>query len=279
MRWHVQVEGEGPALLLVHGTGASSHSWRTLAPLLARRFTTVAPDLPGHAFTGSLPGAPTLPAIADALQRLLRALAIEPALAIGHSAGAAILLRLCADGALAARTVLGINAALLPFGGALGGFFSPLARMLASNPWVPRLFAFQARQDLALRRLLASTGSALDETSVALYARLLRSPAHVAGALAMMAHWDLFALQRDLSRVTVPVWLIVGTADRTVPPAQADTVVRRMPAARVVRLPGLGHLAHEEDAPRVARVVWRAARAAGLLPGSFGRRAPVPGSA
>ena len=48
LRWHVQVAGDGPVLLLLHGTGAATHSWRDLLPLLAERFTVVAPDLPGH---------------------------------------------------------------------------------------------------------------------------------------------------------------------------------------------------------------------------------------
>ena len=61
--WHVQVMGQGPVLLLLHGTGAATHSWRAMLPLLARHFTVVAPDLPGHGFTDapatarlSLPG-------------------------------------------------------------------------------------------------------------------------------------------------------------------------------------------------------------------------------
>ena len=48
LRWHVQQMGEGPPILLIHGTGASTHSWRDLAPLLAERFTVIAADLPGH---------------------------------------------------------------------------------------------------------------------------------------------------------------------------------------------------------------------------------------
>ena len=63
--WHVQVMGEGPVILLLHGTGASTHSWRALMPLLARHFTVVAPDLPGHGFTGTPPsGGFALPAVA-----------------------------------------------------------------------------------------------------------------------------------------------------------------------------------------------------------------------
>ncbi len=45
LRWHVQVMGEGPVALLLHGTGSSSHSWRDVMPRLAKSFTVVAPDL------------------------------------------------------------------------------------------------------------------------------------------------------------------------------------------------------------------------------------------
>src|SRR5206468_2126887 len=47
LRWHVQRAGHGPVLLLLHGTGAATHTWRDLLPLLATDFTVVAPDLPG----------------------------------------------------------------------------------------------------------------------------------------------------------------------------------------------------------------------------------------
>ena len=51
--WHLQVAGAGPVLLLVHGTGSASFSWGAVLPLLARRFTVVVPDLPGHGFTSA----------------------------------------------------------------------------------------------------------------------------------------------------------------------------------------------------------------------------------
>ena len=100
--WHVQQYGQGPPLLLVHGTGASTHSWAWLAPLLAGRFSLVAMDLPGHGFTSAIPAARmSLPAISAALGDLLRTLHIAPAIAVGHSAGAAILARMALDGLIA----------------------------------------------------------------------------------------------------------------------------------------------------------------------------------
>ena len=267
--WHVQVSGAGPVLLLVHGTGAATHSWRDLLPLLAARFTVVAPDLPGHGFS-SAPGNAglSLPGMAGALRALLDALSLEPAVAVGHSAGAAILARSCLDGALAPRALVFLNGALLPLTGAAGRWFSPAARLLASNPVVPRLFAWRARDPRALQRLVDSTGSTLDRAGVTLYGRLVANPAHVESVLAMMAAWDLAPLERELPRLAPPPLLVVGERDRTVPPAESRRVQSRVPDARFASLPGLGHLAHEERPREVAALLVEAAREAGVEVGA-----------
>src|SRR3954465_13439845 len=62
LRWHVQIMGQGPAALLLQGTGGSTHSFRDLAPLLARRFTVVMPDLPGHGLNATPAPSTRLPA-------------------------------------------------------------------------------------------------------------------------------------------------------------------------------------------------------------------------
>jgi magnesium chelatase accessory protein len=259
LRWHVQSLGEGPVLLLLHGTGASSHSWRTLAPLLALHWRVLIPDLPGHAFTDALPaGQRSLPGMAAALAALLRTMQAEPRVVLGHSAGAALMLRWALDGraeAAGSQTLIGLNAALLPFEGWAGVFYAPLARLLALNPLVPWFTARQARDPAAVRRLIDSTGSTLDADGTQWYARLMRSPAHIAGVLAMMADWDLAALQQRLRGWPHPVHLLVGERDRAVPPEQAERLARRWPGAVLHRLPGLGHLAHEEAPRRVAERV------------------------
>ena len=155
------------------------------------------------------------------------------------------------DGRLAAQRLVGLNAALLPFDGPAGWVFAPLARLMSRQPWVPWLLARRARDPAAVQRLVATTGSRLDAEGLALYARLVRCPGHVAGALAMVADWDLATLWQDLSRLPVPLGLLVATRDGTLPPAQALRVRERLPATRVRKLVGLGHLAHEEAAARV----------------------------
>jgi magnesium chelatase accessory protein len=263
--WHVQVAGEGPVLLLAHGTGAATHSWRGLLPLLARHFTVVAPDLPGHGFTDTPAGTRlSLPMMARALTELTRALGLPPALAAGHSAGTPILARMTLDGGIAPRAIIGINAALMPFEGFAGQVFSPIARLLAGLPIVPWAFARRAAERSVVERLLRDTGSALDPQGVELYARLVRRPAHVAAALGMMANWDLHPVLRDLRRLRPPLVLLVGGADRTIPPDDARRLKVMLPAIRVVALPGLGHLAHEEDPGRIAAIVTGLAEELGL---------------
>lgn len=267
LRWHVQVLGTGPVLLLIHGTGAATHSWRDLAPLLAERFTVVAPDLPGHGFTGTPDTAGlSLPGMAAGLAALLEALGVTPELALGHSAGAAILARFCLDGRIAPRALVSLNGALLPLRGLAGQVFSPAAKLLAANPLVPRLFAWRAGAPQAVERLVASTGSHLPPQGVELYRRLITTPGHVAATLRMMANWDLQPLARELPRLKVPLVLIVASADTTVRPAEAQRVRAMLPAAELITLPGLGHLAHEERPERVAALIRDLAERHGVLP-------------
>lgn len=260
IRWHVQQmkpPQPGPTvLLLIHGTGAATHSWRGLLPLLARQHHVVAMDLPGHGFT-DMPTRWTLslPRMAQAVGALMSTLGLHAELIVGHSAGAAIAARMVLDGLARPRRIVSLNGALLPLAGFAGQFFSPMAKLLAAHPVVPRLFAWRAADRRVVERLIGSTGSALDAQGLALYARLVANPAHAEGALSMMANWTLEPLQRELPRLKVPVHLVVGANDRTVPPAQAASVQRLLRAAWRTTLPALGHLAHEERPDLVAALI------------------------
>lgn len=256
LRWHVQVMGDGPVVLLLHGTGGASHSWRAMAPLLAERQTVVAPDLPAHGFTAPpVPWRMTLPAMAEAVAGLLRALDLSPALVVGHSAGAAVAIRMALDGHVAPDRIVSLNGALLTLQGPAGHLFLPLARLVVLNPLVPRLVAWRARDRAAVERMIGRLGSTIEPEGVEFYRRLVNRPGHVAGALAMMANWNLAPLGRDLPRLAVPLRLVVGERDLAVPPGDADRVQALLPSAEIVRLPGLGHLAHEEAPAETVRLV------------------------
>jgi len=270
LRWHVQEFGrpDAPELLLLHGTGAATHSWRGLAPLLAADFHVTAPDLPGHGFTDPLRDSElSLPGMARAVAGLVAALGRPPVLAAGHSAGAAVLARMCLDGAIAPRLLAAFNGALAPLPGAASLLFPSMARLLFLNPFTPKIFAWTADRSAA-KRLIEGTGSRLDPQGVELYRRLFARAGHVRGALGMMANWDLESLHRALPDLKTRTLLIVGGDDRAIRPDTAFGVRDRLSDARVALIRGLGHLAHEEAPEQVAEVLRTEARALNLLPES-----------
>ena len=275
LRWHVQqfesALSGAPTVLLLHGTGASTHSWRGLIPLLAPHFKLLSLDLPGHAFTdmplgGSNSLQMSLPGMAKAIGELLDTLGAKPALVVGHSAGVAIAARMALDGNASPERILSINGALQPLGGLAGQVFLPVAKLMSALPFVPSLFSWQAAQPSVLQKLMDSTGSKLDAEGMALYGQLVSNPGHAAGALGMMANWDLPQLAIDLPRLKTPLSLMVGSNDQTVPPRQAARLVALWPAAsaapqpQLTTLPGLGHLAHEERPDLVASHILKLTR-------------------
>lgn len=260
IRWHVQRMGQGPHLLLVHGTGAANHSWRDIAPLLSTEFTVIAPDLPGHGFTQ----APaswrlSLPGMASDLKQLLDAMKVTPQVAVGHSAGAAILARMCLDARIAPQLLVSLNGAFMPFGGVAGHLFSPLAKLLVLNPLVPKFFAWQASSPEAVERLIAGTGSKIDARGIALYRKLVQNPAHVRAALCMMSNWKLEPLVADLPGLKTNLLLVAGERDLSVSPRVAKRVFEMVPGSKLETLYGLGHLAHEEQPDIVTALIIKSA--------------------
>ncbi|MEO1230065.1 MAG: alpha/beta fold hydrolase BchO [Myxococcota bacterium] len=254
-RWHVQVTGRGSTVLLLHGAGAASHSFRDLVPFLAPHHRLVIPDLPGHGFTRVPQGAPLdLCSMAGALASLMKALDIDSCAVVGHSAGAAIGARMALEGRVGVTGWLGINPALLPLDGWAGVFFAPAARAVASSPWLPRFLSWSSRRKDRVRRTIEGTGSRLDDRGLELYARLVGCSGHVEGTVRMMAEWDLESLARELTRISAPMLFIVGEGDLAVRPHTVLSLARRL-GAGVETVPGLGHLVHEEAPRRVAPLI------------------------
>jgi magnesium chelatase accessory protein len=182
-RWHVQRLGTGPQdapwLLLLHGTGGSTHEWAEVARLLLHRGITSSMhvllcDLPGHGFTtrderedesARGPSDYSLVGMTEALHALLERLRHEserascsvlhsmpdavtaPLYVAGHSAGAAVALQLAGRQASAADPscryrvagVLGVNPALVP---------PPAAMVHGILPWLAPLTASPVTRDV-----------------------------------------------------------------------------------------------------------------------------------
>lgn len=267
LRWHIQEMGSGPSLLLVHGTGASTHSWRSFGPVLAKRFRVLAMDLPGHGFTEAPRSSQiTLPFMAKSVEALLKVLKFKPDLAVGHSAGVAILCRMALDHSLDGAAIISLNGALLPFGGFASQLFPAMARVLFLNPFVPGFFSWRANDINTVRRLITGTGSEIDAEGLALYQRLFSKSTHVASALGMMANWDLASLARELPQLKTKLTLFAATNDTAIPPDVAFKVQNLVRGSHIALLRGAGHLAHEEKPEDVADKIFVEAERCGFLP-------------
>ncbi|OYW51788.1 MAG: hypothetical protein B7Z31_13455 [Rhodobacterales bacterium 12-65-15] len=242
--------GSGPKLLLLHGAGASGHSFRHLIPALPG-YRVIVPDLPGQGFTraGSRSRFGIEP-MAEDLAQLLAQKDWLPEVVIGHSAGAALALQLST--LIPLRAVIGINAALGQFDGAAGFLFPLMARALAATPFVASLISRTLGREAKVEGLLANTGSTLEPEGMAQYLALVQRAAHVDGTLGMMAQWRIDRLMARAPQFTVP-------------PAVSRKAAALLPRADYRELAGLGHLAHEEDATTVAGAIiaWLADPAPG----------------
>ena len=248
VRWHVQQTGhQGPKVLLIHGTGASGHTWRDLLWPLAQHAQVWVIDLPGHGFSSlAADRGMSMSGMAASLHALMQTLEVAVNVFIGHSAGAAIAARMVVDHSLTPQALIGINPAWLPLPGLAGLLFPPTAKLLALTSYVPQWFAKQASSPGMLDKLLESTGSVLDDKGKTLYARLVADPEHAQGALKMMAAWDLTVGPSMLRQLSCPVHILVGENDRAVPPAQAQQALALLSDGHLERWAGYGHLVHEE---------------------------------
>ncbi|MGL4406435.1 MAG: alpha/beta fold hydrolase BchO, partial [Notoacmeibacter sp.] len=257
--FHIQELGnpEKPTLLLIHGTGASTHSFAPLMELLGTDFHCMAIDLPGHGFT-PLPNGlvPTLPEMARVVLQLLSALHIKQVTGVGHSAGAAILIEMALRAPEGLFKIFAVNAALEPMPG--HAFLSPLAKVLFLNPLTPQLFAWRAQFAGMTKIMLKATGSNISQEAMRQYQVLLEDKHHVSGALAMMAAWELEPLQKKLENLKVPLTLIAASDDNFVPAKVSLVAATKTGNATSVLLASGGHLVHEVDAATIAQIINKA---------------------
>lgn len=259
-RWHVQEAGTGETLLLVHGAGGATQSWRGIFPVLAQTHHVIAIDLPGQGFTEiGARGRCSLAHMAEDIAALMTQEGWQPHAIIGHSAGAAIALELARQGRVS--HVIGINSALSNFRGVAGWLFPMMAKALAINPLTAKLFSATASPS-SVHNLIKGTGSTLDSAGEAFYLRLVRDAGHVDATLSMMAQWSLNGLSESLPNIDAHVDLIVAAGDKAVPPASSLDAVNILPNAQSHLIEGLGHLAHEEDPDQIVALIRACLQAA-----------------
>lgn len=252
-RWHAQRVGTtGPKILLLHGTGASTHSWAPLISVLQNKAQLCAIDLPGHGFSDTPPiGQSTLANCTRGVAMLLRNLDFAPDVIVGHSAGAAIAVSLASDFNLRPKVIC-VNAAFGQFSGLAGVMFPYFAKIAAAAPFSARLLALAAQDMSRVKRLLDGTGSCVSDESLRAYATLFQSKDHVQGTLQFMAEWDLGTFLDGLGQTKSEITFLTGQRDKTVPPHISHHWANVIADAAIFEIPALGHLMQEEAPKTIA---------------------------
>ncbi|MCH2093875.1 MAG: alpha/beta fold hydrolase [Rhodobacteraceae bacterium] len=246
-RWHVQRAGTGSPILLIHGSGASTHSWAQILPALAETHHVIALDLPGQGFTKlGTRSRCGRGAMARDILSLLISLDVDPKVVIGHSAGAAIAVTMASQ-MTPQPQVISINGAFRTFGGLAGVLFPAVAKILSLSPGTGRVFAQLNGSRDRVKRLIGSTGSQVPDQILACYQALVSDPGHVNATLAMMAQWSLSDMDKCLNALVEPAHFLVGAKDATVHPSASKEAARHVRNAKVETLANRGHLLHEED--------------------------------
>ncbi|MCE7528441.1 alpha/beta fold hydrolase BchO [Polynucleobacter sp. IMCC 29146] len=255
--WHVQIAGDaGPTILLLHGTGASAHSWSEIINKLTEHARVVVPDLPGHAFTLHAPiSSLRLDNMALELQKLMKALALPgPALVVGHSAGALLALRY-AEINPEIQCIIGLNPSLVPPPASYTQLFGPLLSPLTRSSLASFILAKLAGASSMIDRLLDSTNTILPEARRVFYRRLFSQTNHVLGAMNFMAAADITAVLNQAKTCRAKLIWVLGKNDLWIPEQRLRQIISSyFPQATVIEWSG-GHLMHELEPQKTVELI------------------------
>lgn len=257
----LELEGEGPGLLLLHGYGDSADTWRPLLEGLGRNDRrAIAIDLPGFGQASPLgPGAilPQHDAVVGALVQRIGEEADE-VVVVGNSLGGVAALRVAERADLPIAGVVGIA----PAGLDMPRWFElierdPIVRTVLAVPVpIPALVLENAVGEV-YRRLAFSRPGAADGRVVSNFAshHKTREGARRLLATGRRLLPELAVSPFEFERVKCPVLLIWGTRDRMVSHSGAEKVLAALPDTRVELLEGCGHCPQVESVDRVLELL------------------------
>jgi pimeloyl-ACP methyl ester carboxylesterase len=261
-RTYLEASGpsQGPAVVLVHGFGGSTYSWRFTRPVLAAAgYRVLALDLRGFGLaTKGWEADHGHAAQARLVLAAMDAEGMREAVLVGHSMGANVV----AHAALAApdrvRALVLVDAAIVgagarPGGGTIGAAgSSPLATLLG----VPSL---RRAAQIAVRLALGRAAEPILRSAYADPAFPTAADVAAYGAAQQLADWDLalLAIVRDAGRNALPapvaalatgrpVLVAWGEHDPWIPLATGEALRDAIPGAAWLAVPGAGHLPMEE---------------------------------
>lgn len=222
-----------PAVLLLHGLGATGASWTLQLPALAEAgFRPLAPDLPGFGDSPYDGRGWSIPGVAARLAALLEELGTGPVHVVGISMGGVIAQQLALDFPALTRSLVLVNTFAVLRPASLKGWLYFLQRFIVVNTlgleaqakFVARRI-FPDPQDAPLREALMASISSADRRA---YRRAMLS-------------LGLFDSRPRLAQIRAPALVITGERDSTVAPARQRLLVEAIRGARQVVIAAAGH--------------------------------------
>ena len=257
-----RIAGSGPALLLLHGIANSSETWERVAPLLAERFTLIAPDLLGHGASAAPRGDYSLGAHASGVRDVAhrarpsttsrssatRSAAASRCSSPTSSPSAADRLVLVSSGGLGREVHLLLRAASLP--GA--DYVLPALtsrRLMDLGRGVGGLLGRVGLKPGGDVAVLASGFASLDS------AGSRQAFLHTVRAVIEPGGQRVSANDRLALAARMPTLLVWGERDSIIPVAHGAAAHEAMPGSRFVIFPEAGHMPHDDDPERFAEVL------------------------
>ena len=244
-RLHVRDSGpkNASAVIMIHGFGSSLQTWEPWAQALAGEHRVIRFDLPGSGLsaqdaTGDYTDARTI----DLLSALMNQLGVSQATLIGNSIGGRIAWK------FAARFPQKITKLVLvsPDGFASRGFAYGRKPDVPKTIKLMRYFLPKALLRMNLAPAYANAAALTDET-VDRYYDLMLAPGVRDALIARMEQTVLENPEPLLRTIKAPTLLVWGEKDALIPIANAADYLRDLPNAKLVPLPGLGHVPQEES--------------------------------
>jgi pimeloyl-ACP methyl ester carboxylesterase len=253
--------GKGQAVLLIHGIGDSSDTWRPVFDQLGRTHTIVAPDLLGHGRSEKPRADYSVAAYANGMRDLLSVLEIDRATVIGHSLGGGVAAQFAYQFPERCERLVLVDS------GGVGRSVNPFLR-LAAVPGVEALMPlfglppvrvasrltanFMRRLSTALGRdaeeLLAVFDALPDTAARRTILRTLRSGVDWRGQVITM-------LDRAYLAEGLPTLLIWGRHDAIIPLSHGRLAHAAMPGSELEIFDEAGHFPHHSDPNRFVNVV------------------------
>jgi len=253
--------GSGPVLVMIHGIAGSSGTWMPAMPLLAERFTVIAPDLLGHGESAKPRGDYSLGAYASGVRDLLGVLGHDRATVVGHSLGGGVAMQFAYQfPQMAERLVLVCS-------GGLGKEVSPLLRALSlpgTEYVLPAILAPQLHGvAAAVGGVLGRFGLRADPFLTEVWAawsrltdlRAQRAFIHTIRAVIDVAGQRVSARDRLYLAHEIPTMIIWGDRDAVIPVEHAHIAHELIPGSRLEIVEGAGHFLPFERPELIDRLV------------------------